>query len=346
MTKYTLSASLSGKLDKAKGTIRGISLISEGPAKGHGVDIDTKTLSEIFALTSGKVVKAYWTHGGLFDGDRLGEEVGLFSAFHIDGKELRAHFQVLEAFRTTFPTRYAYLCEMTEKAPANFGISLHFKGEPVWVLDTGAEVPADSGERPANAVGLNANDIKPRVRVFEVVSADFVSEPASGDGLFQRGKITELLDTKTKLSADVAEMVTKLAANTEQLAAKDTALTAKDATIADITAKLVEATKTLETDRTTFTTEKTALDAKVTELSGQVTTLSAGAEAAKNEAVTKESEYKTQVEALNRRLIEFGAIPVNIYSEVIDHRATFAAITDPEEKTRYWKKYSAQIMAS
>ena len=343
MIKYTFSANLSGKLDEAKVTIRDVSIITEGPARGHVASIDTKTLSGIFELTKGQVVKAYWTHGGMFSGDRLGEEVGLFSVFHLDTatKQLKANFQVLEAFRKTYAARYDYLFELADKAGQNFGVSIHFEGEAVWVLDTGAEVSAD-GAKPANALGE-----MPVVRVGKVLSADFVSDPAANaGGMFAQGKLTELLDLKQKLSGELAELVAKLTATDEQAKAKDAAN-------AELAGKLATADKSLADERAAFgvkesefTAQKTALDAKVAELNATVAALAGDAEARKTELATKENEFKAQLEAMNKSLISFGAVPVNIYSEVIDHKATFAAITDPAEKTRYFKRHKDALLAA
>jgi hypothetical protein len=338
--KYKLSANLSGKLDKQKGVIRDVSIISEGPALGHGLEVDTKTLSGIFELEKGQVLKAYWTHGGMFSGDRLGEEVGLFSAFHLSGNKLLAHFQVLEAFRKTYPARFDYLFELADKAKDNFGVSISFEGEAVWLLDSGAEVSAD-GDRPANAVG----DV-PRVRVSRLLSADFVSEPAANaGGLFSQGKLTELLDLKQKLSADLTDLVSKLTASDEKNKATETER-------ATLSAKLDEANKALEAERkngeakaTEFAAQKAALDATVTELAAKVAALTTASETQKTEAATKQAEFDAQIAAMNRTLLSFGAVPVNIYTEAVDYRATFAAIKDPAEKTAFWRKHKALLMA-
>ncbi len=337
--KFNLSANLSGKLDAKKGTIRDVSIISEGEALGHGVQIDTKTLSGLFELQKSSVLKAHWTHGDVFSGDRLGAEVGLFSAFHISGNQLKAHFQVLEAFRTSYPERYAYLFELAEKAPNNFGVSIAFEGEAVWVLDTGAEVPAD-GERPANALGS-----MPSVRAHKVFSADFVSDPAANaGGLFSRGKLTELLDGKQKLSADIAELTGKLSAAEQNV-------TAKEATITELNGKLATAGQTiasLETKGKEADTLTASLNARIIEL---VATLDAKAKAMTDELAalnssltTTRAEHDAQMTAMKRTLVEFGAVPVNIYTETVNHFDQWAAIKDPSDKARYFKKHKPAIL--
>jgi hypothetical protein len=340
--KFNLSTTLTGKLDKAKGTIKDVSIATTGPALGHGVDLDTKTLSNLFELSKRGAVKSYWTHGGLFSGDRLGEEVGLFSAFYIAGSQIKATFQVFEAFKKAYPARYDYLLELAEKAPKEFGVSISFSGEAVWVLDDGSEIPAESlTDKPANSIGD-----RPFVRVHELHSADFVGSPAANaGGLFSTG-VTTLLDEKQKMTGELSELSAKVTQLGEQIASKE-------ASIADLTAKLEAATKALETDKAAFATKETEQGAKVTKLESQVVELTGAAailtaslETAKSDALSKESEYKAQIEAMNKTLLEFGAVAVNIYSPVIDHAASYAAISDPVEKTRYWNKHKAEILAA
>jgi len=342
MIKYSLSlnfnAGTAAKFDKAKGVIRDVSIITEGPALGHGVEIDAKTLSQLFALAQGRVVKAYWTHN---EGE-IGQEVGLFSGFHIDTatKQLKARFEVFDAFRKTYPERWAYLTELIEKAPKEFGVSIHFSGDAVWVLDTGAEVPAD-GDRPANAVGD-----EPRVRVVELFSADFVGSPAANaGGLFHKGKVTELLDPKQKLTGDLATLSANITAAGEQLKAKDTA-------IAELTLKFDAANKELEavratlaTKETEFTAAKTAQDTTIAELSKQIAAFTADIKARETAEAEKEAAHAAQIQSLNKALISFGAVPVNIYQgEPIDHRATWLGITDSIDKVRYFQKHREAIL--
>ncbi len=333
------ASNIAGKLNKDKGTIEGISLISTGEAKGHGMTVDLKTLTGIFELTKGKVLKAFWTHGQAFSGDRLGEEVGLFSGFHIVGTQLKARFTVLEAFRRTYSERFDYLFELSEKAASEFGVSISFEGLANWILDTGEEVPAD-GDRPANAVG----DL-PVVRVTRMLSADFVSDPAANASLFSQGKLTALLDERQKVNANVERL-------SAILSEKETALTAAAEQSAALKLSVDSLTSELTTERaafgvkeTEFAAVKTSLETKISELSASLDTLNADLAAAKDANDTAAAEYKEQLGAMSKVLLEFGAVPVKIYQSAVNHKATLAAIQDPGAKTEYFRKYKAEILS-
>lgn len=342
MIRFNLSSVFAGKFDAAKGTVKDISVITEGEALGHGMMIDTKTLTSVWDLMKGKVTKSYWKHAGWNEGDRLGEEFGLLSSPYIDTatKQLKANFQVLEAFRSTYPERWAYFSELVVKAPKELGLSIHFGGNTVWVLDDGSEIPAD-GERPSNALGQ-----MPFVRAVELHSADLVSRPAANKGgLFEQGiKETELLDNKQALTTELATLATSVAAAGEQLKAKD-------ATISELNGKLTEALTSVKDSLAAFKAKeeelaalKTERDAKVKELSEGLATATTALESAKAEAVTKEATYNAQLAAMNKTLLNFGAVPINLYSEVIDHKATLAAIENPADKRRYWEAHKSEIL--
>ena len=143
-----------GRLDG--NTIKGVSIIQEGPALGHGVYVDRKALDQVkrIAASKGKL-KAKLNHwSGLQD------TVGLFENFRIRGGKVIADLELYESH----PGR-DLLLEMIEKAPATFGVSIMFRSEePEYDKD---------------------ND-RYNTRVRELYSADFVDTPAANsDGVFE-----------------------------------------------------------------------------------------------------------------------------------------------------------------
>jgi hypothetical protein len=102
--------------------IRGVSVITEGEAQGHGVFIDSKTLET--TLSAAKQfpggVKCKMDHGS-----GLPDIVGTFSNFRVEGAKLRADLQLL----LTHP-RYQSLMELARRAPTASGMSISFKYTP------------------------------------------------------------------------------------------------------------------------------------------------------------------------------------------------------------------------
>jgi hypothetical protein len=342
MIKYTLSSQLSGKFDEKRTILLDVSVITVGEALGHGVLIDTKTLSNIFDLTKNGSVKAYWRHSP--EPDRLGEELGMFSGFHIESAtgQLKASLRIFDSFKKNFSARWDYLQEYVEKFPGEIGFSIHFSGDAVWILDPdGVEVSTETQrEQPANAV----NEM-PSVRVYDMHSADLVSSPAANTGgMFSA--VTELLDTKQRLTGSLSEATTQLEASAKTL-------TARDQQLAELTANHEAAVKSLDNARAEFAAKQVEfetlrgeLDGKISELSATISTLTADIDQRKQEAEAKDSAHKAEIAELNQRLISFGAIPQNIYQTPIDHRATLAAIKDPVRKSLYWQQHKNAILAS
>ena len=206
MSNYALFSKAFGQsvapsIDAEAGTIKGVAVITEGPALGHtdfgtGLPIfaDATTLAEVLACASQFEggLKVKMTHGG-----DAADIVGVLRNFQIDGTVLRADFQSLK----TTPHR-AYIFEIAETLPHAFGLSIAFSGE-------------------REIVGEQA-----MARCAEIYSADLVSEPAANpNGLFtalprdaQKSKHNhqfkmdpnELTDSLAKLSEQIEAMGSRL----------------------------------------------------------------------------------------------------------------------------------------
>ena len=73
--------------------INGVSIITEGEAKGHGVWIDAQFLQAIVASANGKRVRAFRVHNdGWLDNDPLQNLIGYFENFRLDGSQVRADY--------------------------------------------------------------------------------------------------------------------------------------------------------------------------------------------------------------------------------------------------------------
>jgi hypothetical protein len=189
----------------AGNTIKGISLIQEGPAIGHGVWVDSTTLSQVrkAAVSMGRV-KAKLNHwSGIQD------TVGFYDNFRLRGGKLIADLTLFESHQGKDA-----LLEMIETIPNAFGVSIMFA--------------AESPEYDKKHDRYNT-------RVRELYSADFVDTPAANrDGVFN-AKIDkpqndmananhpdtqpDAFDAKAAIAAlesQVAELTKALAAKAEE----------------------------------------------------------------------------------------------------------------------------------
>jgi hypothetical protein len=162
----TFSAS-AGVIDAESGIIRGVSLITKGPALGHGVMIDDKTLAQVKTAAEQYAggLKVKLNHSG-----GAGDIVGYIDALRISGEKLLGDLHLLQ----TSPHR-AYILEIAQRIPDTFGLSIAFSG------------PSEK----------STDKLTTLQRCSEIYSVDLVSEPAANpNGFFAR---------KLKLESDVSE---------------------------------------------------------------------------------------------------------------------------------------------
>ena len=150
-------AAAEGAIDAKEGIIRGVSLITEGPALGHGVMVDAKTLQQVKQAASeySGGLKVKLNHSG-----QAGDIIGYVDTLRIDGKKLLGDLHLLN----NSPHR-DYILEIAQKIPDTFGLSIAFSGP--------SELAAD----------------KKTVlqRCSEIFSVDVVDSPAANpDGFFSR----------------------------------------------------------------------------------------------------------------------------------------------------------------
>ena len=122
-----------GKIDKEKGIIYSVSVISTPEAKGHGIKIDRATIESFAAAVEGKTVKAYYTHD---DDNEALDTIGIWKNFQIveagEFVKLTADFEALESWREHHSSQFDALFEMAEKAPEAFGVSAEFTARQVF----------------------------------------------------------------------------------------------------------------------------------------------------------------------------------------------------------------------
>jgi len=144
-----------GSVDAEKGIIYGVAVVSEGPAKGHGVFADARTLATVAQCSqryeSG--VRVVADHeGGILD------TLGALKEFRTDGATLRADFHLL----TADASARAKILEMAQTMPDTFGLSITFDGAPETIN------------------GLQF------ARCTNLVEVALVKEPAANPSLFQK----------------------------------------------------------------------------------------------------------------------------------------------------------------
>jgi hypothetical protein len=197
MTKTDFAA-LEGTIDAQAATITGVSVITVGEAKGHGLIIDEQTLLEVKAAaeTYSGGLKVKTDHYSGFN-----EIVGTLKNFTIDGDQLRADLYLLKNHDAT-----PRILEMAELMPDTFGLSISFSGEH---QEDGTVVLA---------------------RCSEIYSADLVDAPAANPtGLFSAKVDSEkkVMD-ETQIAEAIASALAPIVADMDDMKAKLAALAEPD----------------------------------------------------------------------------------------------------------------------
>jgi hypothetical protein len=185
-------------------TIKGVSIIQEGPALGHGVHVDKTTLEQVKKLSVQKgKLKAKVDHWS-----GLEKTIGLFENFRVRAGKVVADLELYESH----PGR-EWLLEMIEKAPETFGVSIMFRPD-----------------KPE----YSKDDDRYYTRVREMYSADFVDAPAANatgvfDAQIDSGEDDMPAKSDTQPSADAFDAKAAIAALQTEVAALKTAFEAKPA---------------------------------------------------------------------------------------------------------------------
>ncbi len=221
MSRTTLfSAFAVDRVDADSGMIHGVSVITLGAARGHGLSIDSTTLEQVrdCAATYKGGVKVKVDHDG-----GAGDIAGFLTGFRVEGQKLLADLQLLAAS----PHR-AYVLELASKIPDTFGLSINFSGVP------------------------EVRDGKRFARCAEIYSVDLVDEPAANpSGLFSEGgdqpKTTEPISKMEDVKKEdpIAALSAALAAFGARVSALEAVIAApkqdekKDEAMAALVAKTV-----------------------------------------------------------------------------------------------------------
>jgi hypothetical protein len=162
MEQVITFAASTGAIDAEAGVIRGVSLITKGPALGHGVMIDDKTLEQVKTAaeqyTGGLKVKLNHSSGA-------GDIVGYIDTLRIDGEKLLGDMHLLQ----NSPHR-AYILEIADRIPDTFGLSIAFSG------------PSEK----------SSDKLTTLQRCSEIYSVDLVDSPAANPSGFFARKLKQL----------------------------------------------------------------------------------------------------------------------------------------------------------
>lgn len=180
-----------GRVDKERNVIESVSMAQKGPALGHGVMFDDRTIDQAVELSVVQMsgIKSRFTHPGL-SSDGLGSYLGRVRNIHRANDKAVGDLHLSEmAFTSPRGDLGNYVMGMAEKEPGAFGMSLvTLVKSTVWAMEDGSEVlhfDYETGTKGEKQKPNGARYDLPSVRFAAVRAVDLVDEPAANrDGLF------------------------------------------------------------------------------------------------------------------------------------------------------------------
>lgn len=164
-------------VDREQGVIRNYSVITKGPALGHGLDVDETTLDQVVDLgnRSKLGIKSRFDHPNASN-TSMGTFVGRTMNFRRVGDRVLGDLHLSESAKVSPQGNlHEYILSLAEEDPAAFGASIVFTGKPEQLLD-------DNG-KPLR--GDDGKVLPDRARVDALLASDVVDDPAANpDGLF------------------------------------------------------------------------------------------------------------------------------------------------------------------
>lgn len=319
--------------------LRGVSVITEGPALGHGLQIDATTLAQVktCAESFADGLRVKMDHGTGFS-----EMVGVLRSFRIDGTQLRADLHLIKSHAD-----FSKIVEMSETMPGAFGLSIVFSGTPEVTGETRLArcleiYSCDLVDQPAaNPTGLFSKQTPPMENTPQ-------TEPAAAEELSAEVMvgITVVASSETPeeevAEQPEAEMVPELAAEpVTELPAELSSM------VADFTA--------LSSKLTLLEVQLAAKEAVVTELSNKLAATESALACVKAElsANTEAHARLSELHAAAKRSL--GVMPAGIVPEVAiiaqektasDYRAEFNAIKDPTARAAFFAANQSHIFGN
>jgi hypothetical protein len=278
--------------------INGVSIISVGEAKGHGLFVDAQTLREVkqCAETYKGGVKVNLDHGA-----GIKDIIGFVDNFRIVGEQLLGDLNLLDSAE-----KRDYVLEIASKLPDTFGISIAFTG-PVREID---------GKRFASC--------------SELYSADLVQTPAANPtGLFSFEAKT--VDKFSKQMEDEKTQAEEVKDDEITIADLLSRLTALESAFGDYKNKMEEMPEEkMAEDKKDEETEMSKLSAKLDTIISNF-----GAAPMKGSAT---AEAKADVKLDLKNLIEskaseLGSRTAAIKFAMTNHPAEYIALRDSNQLT-------------
>jgi hypothetical protein len=313
------------KSDKAKGVIYDAAIVTEGEAKGHGVNLDSEFVGKVVELAGKKSlgIKVRFGHPSM-SGNALGTFVGRAKNFRTaisdKGKALaRADIHLSEtAAESPNGNLYDYVLSMAESEADMFGMSIVFRPGKTYVRKDGQKI-YDHSEFSADGCKLRKKEYKDLplfVECEQLHAADLVDEPAANDnGLFDTAtwaeQASEFLDSHPEIYALAAanpDMVKSFLARYEDYRKRLSDTNKPDIHTTSEQENIMEKNKNLEVEFAQTSAALKDAEGRLTAFAEQVKTLTAERDELKAKHEALSAEQAKQAESLQASALEINVL--------------------------------------
>lgn len=277
--------------------IEGVSIISVGEAKGHGLFVDDITLQEVKACAESYAggVKVNLDHGA-----GIRDIVGFCDNFRIIGGKLVADLNLLETAE-----KRAYVLEIASRMPDTFGISIAFSGP------------------------VREKDGRSFASCTELYSADLVQTPAANPtGLFSF--TAKAVDTSAK---QMDEDKNKMENGEDEVSIADIVerLSALETAFGDYKSKMEEMPK--DEEKMEDAPKDEEKDSEMSKLSAKLDLIISnfGAAPLKASTVANEAEKLSIKSIIENKTRELGSRTAAIKFAMTNHPAEYIALRDSNQ---------------
>lgn len=162
------------QVDRDRGILRNVAVVTVGEAKGHGVQLDQLFIEDVVSLGNAapRGIKVRFTHPNA-SGSALGTYLGRAKNFRSDGSVARCDIQLSDvAKKSPKGDLFEYVLSMADANPDMFGASIVFRRGEMKDTDVEDTTLADL----------------PIATIEKLTAVDLVDDPAANeDGLFSTG---------------------------------------------------------------------------------------------------------------------------------------------------------------
>lgn len=309
MSQSFLFSLVGSRIDSLSGIISGVSVITQGDVRGHKMQADAITLQQVkkCADTMTGGVKVKEDHKSGFD-----DIVGALRNFAIDGQQLRADLHLLKAHE-----RFPVIVEMAQSQPETFGLSIVFSGvhdviDGIKYARCSELYSVDLVDAPAaNPSGLFSVDFKSFIEMFNF--NEFFSELRGYRDETNAAPLAKALEEVTRLKAALATYE-------------------KESDSFEVDIKQVKSDlDTAKLSITSLTKERDDFRATIDKPEGEI----------EKRASAKATEIAASmgVKPINGELEKPTVDPADISAQL-------AAITDPVQRTEFFRKNEKAIKSA